>query len=149
MVEARKFSWGIPEARVFAKTNIRRTMILSANDDMIVQLKPHDVGGFQNSAGACNVLVGRGGIAGRMVMGHDDGMGGADDSGAKYVFGLTNGAGAGTETDQGKAFNAEQAIQKKQHESFLFVIEPSAPTYFVSPEFVDVLRTAAVGRFHG
>ena len=104
---------------MFKKGKVRRSTINGASDNNVIdEGELHLPGGFGEVGRECLIVSARGGVAGRVIVSDDEGVGLIDDDGAEDIANAGNSAAGGstgklTHTDQ-----VESAVEGENEKFF-------------------------------
>ena len=104
---------------MFKKGKVRCSTIQGASDDNVInEGELHLPGGFEEVGRECLIVSARGGVAGRVIVSDDEGVGLIDDDGAEDIANVGNSAAGGstgklTHTDQ-----VESAVEGENEKFF-------------------------------
>ena len=104
---------------MFKKGKVRRSTIDGASDNNVIdEGELHLPGGFGEVGRECLIVSARGGVAGRVIVSDDEGVGLIDDDGAEDIANIGNSAAGGstgklTHTDQ-----VESAVEGENEKFF-------------------------------
>ena len=97
---------------MFKKGKVRRSTIEGASDDNVInEGELHLPGGFGEISSECLIVSARGGVAGRVIVSDDEGVGLINDDGAEDIANVGNSAAGGSAGKFTHADQVESAVE--------------------------------------
>ena len=104
---------------MFKKGKVRRCAIEGASDNNVINKGEfHLPGGFGEIGRECLIVSARAGVAGRVIVSDDEGVGLIDDDGAEDIADIGDGATGGSTGKLAHADQVEAAVEGEDEEFF-------------------------------
>ncbi len=104
---------------MFKKGKVRRSTIDGASDDNVINEREfHLPRGFGEIGRECLIVSARGGVAGRVIVSDNEGVGLIDNDGAEDIADVGNGAGSGSTGKLAHADQVESAVEGENEKFF-------------------------------
>ena len=104
---------------MFKKGKVRRSTIEGSSDDNVINKgKLHLSGSFGKIGRECLIVSARSGVAGRVIVSDNEGVGLIDDDGAEDIADVGNGAGSGSTGKLAHANQIKSAVEGENEEFF-------------------------------